>query len=103
MYSLFDKREDFPFSIIRMPHSDSNIWQQSFYSSIVGEFLRIAISSMLYCDFIPKAKAHISRIKNQEAQIQKVKCVIRKLIIKHTDIFSNFQVSSENLLSDILE
>ena len=55
VYKLFDKRDAFPFFIVRMPHYESNIPQSIFYSSIVGEFLRIARSLLLYIDFISKA------------------------------------------------
>ena len=33
VYKLFDKRNDFPFSIVRMPHRESNIPESIFYWS----------------------------------------------------------------------
>ena len=42
IYKLFDKRDSFPFSIVRMPHIENNIPPNSFYSAIKVEFLRIA-------------------------------------------------------------
>ena len=56
VYKLYDKRDAFPFSIVRMPHVDSNIPEVIFYSSLVGEFLEIARATLLYCDFVDKAK-----------------------------------------------
>ena len=47
IYKLFDKRDAFPFSIVRMPFMDSNIPESIFYSAPVGEFLRIARSTLL--------------------------------------------------------
>ena len=47
VYKLFDKRDSFPFFIVRMPHMDSNIPKSIFYSSLVGEFLRIGRSTCL--------------------------------------------------------
>ena len=38
IYKLYDKRDDFPFFIVRMPHMSSNIPQSIFYSALVGEF-----------------------------------------------------------------
>ena len=35
-HKLFDERDSFPFS--RMPHKESNIPQNIFYSAIKGEF-----------------------------------------------------------------
>ena len=54
IYNLYDKRDAFTFSIVRMPHISSNIPQSIFYSSLVGEFLRIAHSTLLLQDFIPR-------------------------------------------------
>ena len=56
IYKLFDKRDAFPFSIVRMPHMDSNIPESIFYSALIGEFLRIARSTLLLEDFRNKAR-----------------------------------------------
>ena len=45
VYKLYDKRDAFPFSIVRMPYTSSNIPENIFYSAMVGEFLRIARST----------------------------------------------------------
>ena len=41
IYKLFDKRDAFPFFIVRMPCIYSNIPKSIFYSALVDEFLRI--------------------------------------------------------------
>ena len=46
VYKLFDKRDNFPFSIVRMTYVDSNIPESIFYSALVGEFLRITHSTL---------------------------------------------------------
>ena len=45
-----------PFSVVRFPHTESNIPQNIFYSGIKGEFLRTAPSALCLRAFIPKAK-----------------------------------------------
>ena len=50
-YKLFDKRDDFPFSILRMPDLSGNIPSFIFYGSIMSEFLRIARSTRLVENF----------------------------------------------------
>ena len=55
VYKLYDKRDAFPFSIVRMPYLSSNIPKKIFYSALVGEFLRIARATLHLSDFIPKA------------------------------------------------
>ena len=44
--NVFDKRDAFPFFIVPMPYIDSDIPKSIFYSALVGEFLRIACSSL---------------------------------------------------------
>ena len=38
LYKSLDKRDLFPFSVVRMPHIESNITQNIFYSAINSEF-----------------------------------------------------------------
>ena len=51
IYKLFDKRDSFSFSFVRIPHIESNIPQNIFYTAIKGEFLRIACSVLWLRDF----------------------------------------------------
>ena len=44
IYKLFDKRNNFPFFIVRMPDLNGNIPSHVFYGSVMSEFLRIARS-----------------------------------------------------------
>ena len=66
VYKLFDKRNDFPFSIVRMPHRESNIPESIFYSALAGEFLRISRSSMLQDDLVSSSRELVSRMKRKE-------------------------------------
>ena len=56
IYKLFDKRDSFPFPIARMPHTESNIPNNIFYSAIKGEFSRIVRSAVCLRDFVSKVK-----------------------------------------------
>ena len=99
VYKLFDKRDAFPFFIVRMPHLESNIPESIFYSAIVGEFLRIARNSLFYDDFYAKAKLLIDRMKSQGAKISRCKTVLRKIINRHHDDF--FGRSHFDILVDL--
>ena len=52
---LYDKRDDFSFSTVRMPHMCSNIPKCIFYSALGGEYLRIGRSTLKTEHFTPKA------------------------------------------------
>lgn len=101
IYKLFDKRDDFPFSIVRMPYISSNIPESIFYSAMVGEFLRIARSTLLFDDFLPKTRELIHRLKNQGAKQHTSNRHLRKIIERHPDDFSHFRIGTEDMLNQI--
>jgi len=102
VYKLFDKRDAFPFSIVRMPYTSSNIPETIFYSAMVGEFLRIAHSTMLYKDFLPKAIELIHRLNNQGAIRHTSSRNLRKIMHRHPDEFSRFGIDPERIIEDVL-
>ena len=102
IYHLYDKRDDFPFFIVRMPHRDSNIPESIFYSALVGEFLRIARSTLLLQDFVPKAKELVERMLRQGGQRFTVAKYLKKIISKHHDCFHRFQVISDELVNMVM-
>ena len=101
VYKLFDKRDAFPFSIVRMPDLSGNIPSHIFYGSIFSEFLRIARATLRYADFIPKAKELIKRMLQQGAKLSTILRQIDKLIDKHPDAFDTFSVDSATIKLDL--
>ena len=65
VYKLFDKRDLFPFSVVRMPYIESSIPQNGFYASVKGDFLRIGCSTLCLRNFLPKSKELLKRMKKQ--------------------------------------
>ena len=100
VYKLFDKRDSFPFSIVRMPYMSSNIPDNIFYSAMVGEFLRIARSTLLLQDFLPKARELVARLKKQGANQHTSIRQLRKIIQRHPDDFSHFRSNTECMLNE---
>jgi hypothetical protein len=103
VYKLFDKRDAFPFSIVRMPYISSNIPESIFYSAMVGEFLRIARSTLLFTDFLPKTRELIHRLNNQGAVQHTSIRHLRKIIQRHPDDFAHFRIETEDMLSQIFD
>ena len=64
---LFDKRDSFPFSIVRLPYASSNIPTNMFYSCISAEILRIGRISSNFPNFLASAKSVIDRAYKQGA------------------------------------
>ena len=84
-----------------MPYIDSNIPKSIFYSALVGEFLGIAISFLLYNDFNEKAMELLNRIKTQRAPSLKRIKALSKTIRKHEKAFSNFGKNCAEILSEL--
>ena len=82
VYKLFDKRDNFPFHIVRMPDLRGNIPQHVFYGAIMSEFLRIARATLRFEDFLPKASNTFKRMVAQGGSEKKVPCQIRKATIQ---------------------
>ena len=69
IYKLFDKRDEFSFSVVRMPYIDSNIPSYIFYGTILSEIVRIARSTLLLDDLIPGLGALFKRMPTQGADM----------------------------------
>ena len=65
IFGLFDKRDSFPFSIVRMPDKSSNVPSSIVYSAIVPESLRIARTSNNPESFSKANKTLIGRMSRQ--------------------------------------
>ena len=75
---LFDKRDEFPFSIVRLPFASSNIPTNMFYSSIGAEILRIGRVSSSADNFLSSCNTLIARVKRQGAKQHKLEKILKK-------------------------
>ena len=99
--SLFDKRDAFPFSIVRMPHRKSNIPTNMFYSTLGSEVLRIGRTTSHLEDFLKSSSSLLRRMKNQGAENQAIGKVLRKMYGRH-DVLHKFATNAKaftNLLT----
>ena len=65
---LYDKHEAFPFSVVRMPHRQSNMPSKMFYSTISAEVLRICRATSNFSDFLDSVKKLLKRMIKQGAK-----------------------------------
>ena len=79
----------FPFSIVGMPHKESNIHKNIFYSVIKGEFLRIACSTLSLRDNIPNAKEFSKLMKKQGSKHNATISSLGKIILAHPESFQD--------------
>ena len=67
--SLYDKRNNFSFHIVRMPQRKSNIPKKMFHSTITAEILRICRATSSFNKFHESCNTLIDRMKKQGVQI----------------------------------
>ena len=101
IYKLFDKRDDFPFTIVRMPDLNGNIPSNMFYGSIMSEFLRIARCTLLLSDFIPRARKLYERMINQGGSANRVLRQINKGMSRYPLPFQKYNTSFSNIITQI--
>ena len=100
VYKLFDKRNEFPFFIVRMPDLTGNIPLHVFYGSVMSEFLRIARCTMLYEDFLPVAAKLFTRMVSQGGSADIILKQVKKCIDRHPSSF-DFPKTSIEITRDI--
>ena len=101
IYKLFDKRDDFPFFIVRMPDLSGNIPSHVFYGSVMSEFLRISRCTLQYPDFLKSAISLFKRMINQGGSKDQILKQIRKAIIRHPIPFKKFNKHAKDIMKDI--
>lgn len=100
---LFDKRDAFPFNIVRMPYISSNIPSTIFFSTITSELLRIAICSTGKNDFVHTAQILMVRmIKQGASNRMRLTRSLRRLFGNHSEHFMKFFESPELFILSIL-
>ena len=100
---FFDKRDAFPFTIVRMPYKSSNIPSNIFYSSICAETLRIARASNNSNSFSSSIKPLVTCMLKQGAYKEKLSNTLRKFFNKHQNDFQYVAKTAQKLLTLIFK
>ena len=102
-YKLFDKRDEFPFEVVRMPDRSSNIPSYIFYGTIMSEIIRIARSTLCLDDLTPRIAALFKRMLIQGADRKKILHQCNKAITNYPYAFDKFTSRSEHIIEKILQ
>ena len=98
-FGLFDKRDSFPFSIVRMPGKSSNVPSSIVYSATGAESLRVARASNNPESFYTAIKPLIAPMSRQGVSIGKINSYILKFFNKYLSDFINVCQSKQELLN----
>ena len=97
---LYDKRDAFNFSVVRLPYKCSNIPSKVFYATIGAEVLRIGKATPSYDSFLQSVQTLLLRMKNQGAYEDGIKRVLRKMLGRHQEHVLKFAKPSDQLVLD---
>ena len=97
---LYDKRDAFNFSVVRLPYKCSNIPCKMFYATIGAEVLRIGKATSKYDFFLQSVHTLLSRMKKQGADGFGIKKVLRKMIGRHQEHFFKFSKPVGDIVLD---
>ena len=96
---LYDKRDSFPFNIVRMPYKSSNLPSNIFYSAIGAETLRIAKASNNADSFFSAVQPLLTRMMKQGANRHRLSHVVCKFYNRHNLYFKSITGNLQELIS----
>ena len=98
---LYDKRNAFNFSVVRMPYKCSNMPYKMFYSTISAEVLRICRATSSYLFFMESVHKLILRMRKQGADTIGINKTLAKMMHRHWEQFEKFSLPLDKIALDI--
>ena len=98
---LYDKRDDFNFSIVNFPYLCSNIPSSPAYGVYISQLIRYARACSTYEQFLKRGKLLTSKLMKQEYQQSRLKSSFRKFYGRYNDLVSKYNLSLNEMLTDV--
>ena len=100
--SIYDKRDDFNFSITNFPFLSSNIPSSPAYGVFISQLIRYARACSSYECFILRARRLSSKLLKQGYLVERLKSSFRKFYGRYGDLVEQYGVTLSRMLNDIL-
>jgi len=98
---LYDKRDDFNFSIVNFPHLYSNIPLSPAYGVYISQLIRYARACSSYSQFLNRGRLLTHKLMLQEFLQPRLKSAFRKFYGRYNDIVWNYNLPLGQMLSDL--
>ena len=95
---LYDKRDDFPFSIVNFPFLSSNIPASPAYGVYISQLIRYARCCAHYDDFAARHKTLVARLLSQGYKKNRLSNTFKKFYDRYSNLIGKYRVSLSNLL-----
>ena len=94
---LYDKRDDFNYTIINFPHLSSNILSSPAYGIYISQLIRYSRACSHYKDFLGRAKLLTTKLLGQQFLLPRLKSSFKKFY----DLVGRYQSSVTSMMTDI--
>ena len=98
---LYDKRDDFNFSIVNFPYLCSNIPSSPAYGVFVSQLIRYARACSSYEQFLRRGKLLTNKLIKQDYQQSRLKSSFRKFYGRYNDLVSKYNLPLGRMLTDV--
>ena len=98
---LYDKRDDFNFTIVNFPFLDSNIPASPAYGVYVSQLIRYARACSVYADFLGRASLLTSKLLKQGYLQLCLIATCKKFYGRHHSLVIKYGVSVSQLIADL--
>ena len=98
---LYDKRDDFNFSIVNFPYLCSNIPASPAYGVFVSQLIRYCRASSKYQDFVSRSIRLVSRLTEQGYVLPRLKAAFKKFYGRHHSLVDKYTLTVSQMANDI--
>ncbi|KAK3100125.1 hypothetical protein FSP39_015107, partial [Pinctada imbricata] len=99
---LYDKRDDFNFSITNFPFLSSNIPSSPAYGVFISQLIRYARASTKYTDFVLRARRLSDKLLSQGYVCDRLTWSLRKFYGRYGELVIHYDVPLSRMVDDIL-
>jgi hypothetical protein len=98
---LYDKRDDFNFSIVNFPYLCSNIPASPAYGVNLSQLIRYARACSTYDQFLDRGSLLTKKLMLQGFQMSRLQAAFRKFYGRYNDLIYPYNLSLGHMLSDM--
>ena len=98
---IYDKRDDFNFSIVNFPFLCSNIPASPAYGVYISQLIRYGRACSKYQDFVARGKLLTTKLLQQGYTKRRLMSTFRKFFGRQHDIVGAYEKSASGMLSDL--
>ena len=99
---LYDKRDDFDFTIINFPHLSSNIPLSPAYGVYISQLIRYARACNTYTDFLKRHSLLCCKLINQGYCRERLVSTFKRFFGRYRELVDKYAKSPTQMASDAL-